>query len=144
MGYILDTSDKSGIVSTAARKKAFKDLNLALRLHPVRKDLVILTDDAAVKNAVKNLILTNFHERPFQSGVGANLRGLLFEPDDAITRRSIKQSIIDVLYHNEPRIDEVQVLVESGDDNSYTVTVGFNISEVNNFTEIEIALRRLR
>ena len=69
-----------------SRKKPWRDLDLSLKIHPIRKDIIPLKDDAAIKNAVKNLLISNFFERPFQPTLGANLRGLLFEPADAITK----------------------------------------------------------
>ena len=50
------TSDisKSQIVS---RKKPHRDLDLSLKIHPIRKDIIPLKDDNAIKNALKNLCL---------------------------------------------------------------------------------------
>ena len=79
-----DQSASTAVVSTVSRKKGWADLNLSLPLHPIRKDIIPLRDDDAIKNAVKNLILTNFYERPFQPEKAAHLRGILFEPADAI------------------------------------------------------------
>ena len=76
---------KSKVVS---KKKGHRDLDLSLKQHPIRKDINVLKDDNAIKNAVKNLLITNAFERPFQPQLGANLRGLLFEPADAITKIS--------------------------------------------------------
>ena len=79
-----DQAASASVVSTVSRKKGWADLNLSLPLHPIRKDIIPLRDDDAIKNAVKNLILTNFYERPFQPEKAAHLRGILFEPADAI------------------------------------------------------------
>jgi len=68
-----------------SKKKPWSDLDLSLKIHPIRKDIIPLKDDAAIKNAVKNLLISNFYERPFQDDLGANLRGLLYEPADVIT-----------------------------------------------------------
>ena len=76
------TSEKQGTVSVTSATKGFSDLNLQMIPHPQKRDIIPLKDNAAVKNAVRNLLLTNFFERPFQPTVGANLRGLLFEPAD--------------------------------------------------------------
>ena len=37
------------------------------------------TNEDAVKQSVRNLLLTDMYERPFQPTIGCNLRGLLFE-----------------------------------------------------------------
>ena len=145
MSYTKNLSDKTGVVSTTARSKPYSDLNLKLTLHPVRKDIMSLKDDAAIRNSVKNLLLTNFFERPFQPDLGANLRALLFEPADVITRVALRDAIKNVLNEREPRISDVTVLVENDDaKNAYRVTVGFNIKQIEKTETVEIILKRLR
>lgn len=145
MSYTKNPSDKTGVVSTTARTKAFSDLNLKLTLHPVRKDIMPLKDDAAIKNSVKNILLTNFFERPFQPDLGANLRSLLFEPADAITRVAIRDSVKNKLIEKEPRIEDVTVIVENDDaNNAYRLTIGFNIKQIEKTETVEIILKRLR
>jgi len=127
------------------RKKQHSDLDLNLIPHPIRKDIVSLKDDAAIKNAVKNLIQTNSFERPFQPGLGANLKGLLFEPMDSITTINLKESITDVLLIHEPRIELLDVDVKPQfDDNAYLVVVNYLIKEFDRQQQVEIILRRLR
>jgi len=75
----LYTGDKqiSGNLEQArivSKRKPHRDLDLSLKIHPIRKDIIPLKDDAAIKNAVKNLLITNAFERPFQPQLGANLR----------------------------------------------------------------------
>jgi len=130
--------------STVSRSKGYSDLDLKLTLHKIRKDIVPLRDDQAVKNSIKNLILTNFFERPFQPGVGANLRGLLFEPADAITELALEDNIKRCL-KLEPRAEVIFVEVTNIEDrNAYRVTVKFNIKQFDQTAEVEIVLRRLR
>ncbi len=130
--------------STIARVKGYSDLDLSLKLHPIRKDIVPLKDDQALKNSVKNLILTNFYERPFQFELGANLRGLLFEPADAITELALEDNIKRVL-KKEPRIKTTEVeVIDLPDQNSYRISVKFLIKQFDSSSSIEIVLRRLR
>lgn len=133
---------KAKVVS---RKKGHSDLDLSLKLHPIRKDLNILKDDNAIKNAVKNLLISNAFERPFQPELGANLRGLLFEPADAITKIAIKQNILDVINNHEPRVKTLSIRINDlADQNTYRITVEFLIKEYDTQTSVEILLRRLR
>ena len=133
---------KAKIVS---RKKQHRDLDLSLKIHPIRKDIIPLKDDAAVKNALKNLLITNAFERPFQPALGANLRGLLFEPADAITKIALKQNIKDVITTYEPRVEVLKVEVKDESEyNSYRVLVTFLIKNIETVDAVEIVLKRLR
>lgn len=138
-------SDKSGQVSITSVKSRYSDLNLQMIPHPLKKDIIPLKDDAAVKNAVRNLLLTNFFERPFNPTMGANLRGLLFEPNDAITRLAIEDGIRNVLEQFEPRIENINVIVQTTpNENEYRIVLVFSIKENDSVQDLEINLRRLR
>ena len=139
---IKGSTSKARIVS---KKKAWRDLDLNFVPHPIRKDLVPLKDDNAIKQAVKNLLVSNFFDRPFQPDLGANLRGLLFEPADYITRIDIKDGIQNVLTQYEPRIQLLNIEVKDlSDQNAYRVIVVFRIKEYDTEESVEIVLRRLR
>ena len=128
-----------------ARRKGFRDLDLSLIINPRTKDIVPLRDDVAIKNAVRNLLQTNFYERPFGHSKGANLRGLLFEPADNITIIEIKQNIQDVLQRHEPRVNIQSIVVKDlSDRNAYNIILQYRIKEFDSLQEVEIVLRRLR
>ena len=128
-----------------SKKKPWSDLDLSLKIHPIRKDIIPLRDDAAIKNAVRNLLVSNFYERPFQDDLGANLRGLLFEPAGAITNIRLRSNIKDVLTKYEPRVKVTNIAITNDSaDNAYRILVKFIIKEFDSASEVEIALRRLR
>ena len=143
-------SDKSitGDISKAkivSKKKPWRDLDLSLKIHPIRKDIIPLKDDVAIKNAVRNLLVSNFFDRPFSPELGANLKGLLFEPADYITRIDIKQNVRDVLVKYEPRIELLKVnVLDLSDQNAYRIIVQFRIKEYDTEESVEIVLRRLK
>jgi len=142
------TSDKTHEtipISTVSRKRAYSDLDLSLIQHGVTKDIVPLKDDRAIKNSVKNLILTNFYERPFQPEMGANLLGLLFEPADNITKIELKDGIRSVLAYYEPRIKVQNIIIEDDTErNRWRISLHFKIKEFNVNSNINIVLKRLR
>jgi phage baseplate assembly protein W len=146
----LYTGDKqiSGNLEQAkvvSRKKPWRDLDLSLKIHPIRKDIIPLKDDAAIKNAVRNLLVSNFYERPFQDDLGANLRGLLFEPAGIITTIQLRDSIRRVLNKYEPRIAVTSIdITDLSQNNSYKIKVKFKIKEYDSAEAVEIILRRLR
>ena len=142
-----DKQVKEGVSASkiVARKKPYRDLDLSLAIHPIRKDIIPLKDDRAIVNAVKHLLVTNFNERPFQASKGANLRGLLFEPNDALTRISLRNGIRRVLDNFEPRISVNGINIQDNSErNAYNVTLFFIIKEFDQQASVEIELRRLR
>jgi len=146
----LYTGDKqiSGDLEQArivSKKKPHRDLDLSLKIHPIRKDIIPLKDDAAIKNAIKNLLITNFYERPFADDLGANLRGLLFEPAGIITNIELRSNIRDVIEKYEPRVSVTSIdITDNIPRNEYLIEVFFNIKGINVEQVVEIPLRRLR
>ena len=59
--------------------RIYKDLDMTMAIHPIKKDLNRLIGEYAIINSVKNLLLTGHYERPFQPEIGSNVRRLLFE-----------------------------------------------------------------
>ena len=146
----LYTGDKqiSGDLEQArivSKKKAHRDLDLSLKIHPIRKDIIPLKDDAAVKNAIRNLLITNFYERPFADDLGANLRGLLFEPAGIITNIELRSNIRNVIQRYEPRVSVTSIdITDNIPRNEYIIEVFFIIKGFNTEQVVEIPLRRLR
>jgi phage baseplate assembly protein W len=131
--------------SRVSRSKQWSDLDLSLTLHPIRKDIMPLRDDAALRNSIKNLLLTNFYERPFNMGIGANMRALLFEPADSITRIAIRDNIARTISDHEPRVELIYIKVDDqADSNAYNIIVKFRIKEYDTEDKVEIVLRRIR
>ena len=145
MAYSDKSATQTASISTVARKKSWADLDLSLTKHPIKKDIMPLKDDNAIKNSVKNLLISNFYERPFSKDIGANLRALLFEPADAITEISIRENIRRVIRKYEKRVLIKNIKVQNMDDqNAYRITVSFKIKEDDTRQDVEIVLRRLR
>ncbi len=143
-------SDKSIIgdiqkAKVTARQVGHRDLDLSLKIHPIRKDIIPLKDDNAIKNAIRNLLVSNFSDRPFQRDKGANLRALLFEPADTITEVALAQNIRKVIRKYEPRVKILKISVnDQADRNAYRIIVRFLIKEFDQQDNVEIILRRLR
>ena len=68
-----------------ASERTYRDLDLNFTAHPVTKDIVMRYDDAAVKESIKNLVLTMNYERPFHSEIGTPVNSLLFENKSEIS-----------------------------------------------------------
>lgn len=133
---------KAKVVS---RKKPHRDLDLSLKIHPIRKDIIPLKDDNAIKNALRNLLVSNFYDRPFGRDKGANLKGLLFEPADVFTKISMRKGIENVIRKYEPRVTTRSIVInDDPDSNSYKINVNFLIKEFDTNENVSIVLRRLK
>lgn len=108
--------------------QTFKDLSVTFKKHPVTDDLVTVKDNAAIMQAISNLLLTSKGERPFQPDLGANIRNLLFEPLDYASSGMLRSEIIEVLKKYEPRIrvDTVRCIPQFI-ENGYEVEISYII-----------------
>lgn len=143
----VNTSDKNtdGVRPIDVVPTLFSDLSLPFSLHPNTMDIRPITDLNAIRAAVKNLVLTNFGERPFHPEIGSNVTGLLFENADFFTAASMRDEIHRVLNRYEPRIDNVVVQVfDDMDRNAFRVNIGFQITESSISQEVSFYLTRIR
>ena len=109
-------------------KQSFKDLNLGFKKHPVTDDLVVTKDEAAIKQAIVSLLLTDPGKRLFQPELGSGLRSFLFEPLDSATAALINASVRDTLDRYEPRIDIIDITTTpNSDENGYEVSLSFEV-----------------
>ena len=106
----------------------FKDLSLSFAKNKVTDDLLVKKEDAAVKQAVLNLLLTNKGERVYDSDYGSNIRTYLFEPLDFGTAGTIKDEIVRTLKNYEPRVSIDECVVEPNlESNGFDVRLDFQV-----------------
>lgn len=126
-------------------ERTFRDLDLNFTIHPVKKDINTYKNEYAVINSIKNLVLTNHYERPFQPEIGSNIRRLLFEQVDSVTASQLEREIAEVIGNFEPRAQVSKVeAIPSPDENKYQIYLEFFI--INNTAPITINffLERIR
>ena len=82
----------------------YSDIDLTFNIHPGKKDLLISKGEIAVVRALKNLLLTNYYEKPFNPDYGSNIRKLLFEHLSPITAGVLAQEVEFVIKNYEPRV----------------------------------------
>src|SRR5688500_1969904 len=87
-----------------SREPGYSDLDLDFLSNPTTGDVVKKTGYDAIKRAVRNLILTNFYERPFRPDVGSNAQKLLFDNMTALTANFLRNAIEEVITNHEPRV----------------------------------------
>ena len=128
----------------------FRDLDLSFILHPVKKDINKHVGVKAVINSIKNLVLTNHYEKPFQPEIGSNVRKLLFENLDSVTAIVMQREIYQVIKNYEPRAisdnqDDIQVIVKPDyDRNAFSVEIYFRVINQTQPITITFFLERIR
>ena len=126
-------------------QKIYADLDLTFNKLPGSKDVAMRYDDQSVISSVRNLLLTNFYERPFQPELGSNIRRLLFEPIDSIVASSLERQLQETIENFEPRVSIDSITAYAApDENGYKVTLTFFILNSPNPVTINFFLERIR
>ena len=114
------------------KSRAFKDISLSFSPHPVTKDLPVLVNERAITRSVRNLVETIPTERFFNSLLGTDIRDSLFEGFTPLTATVIEDQIRTTIYNNEPRVGNVNVVIQGlPDTNQFEVEVIFEIIGLN-------------
>ena len=126
--------------------KLYKDLNLNFGRHPVTKELQTISDAAAVKRSVRNLVQYGFYEKPFHPEIGSGIRDLLFENMTPFTANNLSKQIEETITNFEPRalLAGVEVIPRF-DNNQYEVIIEFYIQNAPaELFDLAFTLERLR
>ena len=108
--------------------RAFKDINLSFKRHPVTNDVVVIRDEDAIKRSVKNIIFTILGEKPFEPNFGSVMNQSLFDLNTNLSEIKVSDEIKASLDNYEPRIDNVEVSVSIlADSNEMNCTVQYDI-----------------
>ena len=133
------------VTQTFQKKNIYKDFDISLSRHPLTNDVGVKTDVNAINQSIRNLLYTSYYERPFQPLVGSNLRSILFEPADTITKNDLKQAITSIIGNYEPRVTlENLIIVDQSEKNAYKVTIVYKINISQEPIELNVVLKRLR
>ena len=137
--------DASSTNKSKKSTRTYVDLDLDFTRHPITNDVVKITDVEAVKRSVKNLINTQFYERPFHPELGCGVRDMLFENYTPMTGIFMRRKIEEVLSNYEPRarLSSIQVN-EQMDRNAIDVVVNFYVLNLPNPVSVTTTLQRIR
>jgi phage baseplate assembly protein W len=142
---------KKRVLPSSLKKLVYKDFDLSFKRHPVTGKLLIKKDDEAVKQAVKNVVLTNRYERPFHPEFGGNVRASLFENFTSFSQSELSEKIGRSIENYESRVQLISdasygpvTVQEFPDQNGLAVTIRFrNVATLNEVT-LDINLNKVR
>ena len=128
-----------------SRDPDYSDLDLDFTMNPSTGDVNILSGAQDIKRSVRNLVLTSYYERKFQSTIGSDVNGLLFEPDTPLTTVYLQYAISGVINNFEPRVSLQNVTVRNNpDQNGVDVTIEYVILNKNLPIITSLFLERIR
>ena len=123
--------------------RGFKDLAISYNANPSTGDFGVVKNENAIKQSVRNLILTMFGERPFQPSIGSRVKMLLFEPWDPFAVDTIKSEIFNVIKRLEPRVRCTGVgLRDESDINSVHISIDYTIVGQQEVQNIDFLLEK--
>ena len=111
--------------------RAFKDINLSFKRHPVTNDVLTISDEDAIKRSVKNIIFTILGEKPFEPNFGSVINESLFDLNTNLSEVRVSDEIRSSLLNYEPRISNIDVTVTvAPDTNEMNCTVQYDITGI--------------
>ena len=121
----------------------YSDFMSNMDTHPVKGDLALLTNVDAVKRSIRNLLTTNFYERPYQPRIGSGLTGLLFEQINPTAEITLRNAIIACITNHEPRATLLNVTVDVDYDTG-SISSSITFSTVNNIAPVTLTVALVR
>ena len=123
--------------------KSFRDFSLTFEKNAVTNDILSLKNEAAIKESVKNIVLYNFYEKPFDPFFGGNIIGLLFENSTPTMVLEVKNRIEQSIEIHEPRVTAVSVTVQFEENrNELNCKIQYLILGISpKFDDISIAFK---
>ena len=113
---------------TTKVSRAFRDISLSFKKHPVTRDVTILRNEDAIKKSVINLTRTRINERFFNELIGTSIGDSLFENMNSGIESALEEEITSLLSNYEPRIEFNSVYVIANQDgNDVNVQVDYDI-----------------
>ena len=125
------------------RSRRFDDLLISMKKNAFTDDVSVVKNDNAIKQSIKNLVLTNPGEKHFQPNVGSRVFNLLFEPLDAFTADAVRDEVINTINQYEPRVELTDVVVVPIDQgNKLSITIEYRIVGLPVVETIDFVLQR--
>lgn len=123
----------------------YSDFMVDFSLNPITGNLARMTNENAIKQSIRNIIMTMNGERPFQMTLGSKCASLLFDPIDTVTEDLVKTTVIYAIQNHEPRAKLISVDVTASDDNTYNVVITFTVINIpNQEFSMAVLVRRVR
>jgi phage baseplate assembly protein W len=133
------------ITQTTKKLEYFSDFKDNFTKHPITNQLVKVTNEDAVAQSIRNLILTDMGEIPFTPSRGSNIRKSLFMPFGPFVIEDITKAVSDTIKHSEPRAQVLSIVVyESEAQNAVGINIVFSVINSVQPSSLNLILKRPR
>lgn len=133
------------MINSTRKNIKYSDFTTNFDIHPIKNDLITLTNEDSVKLSLKNIILTESKERFFEPTLGGGIYKLLFENITVFTSALISNQIKTSIENFEKRVNLLNVsVIPDEDNNQYNITIVFSLINNNNPITFSMILKRLR
>lgn len=127
------------------KDKTYIDVSLAFEPNPITKDLTLLSDERAINNSLRNIMMISPLEVPFNRDFGSRVRDFLFDVIDLGTAGLVKDEIKRSIAFNEPRVKVIDLKVTAAhDQNAFDVYLKYQIVGSEKTFEVEQILQPTR
>ena len=143
---VLSTQDGTQNTSTliTSRTRLYSDIDLSFTAKP-NGELYKKKDAAAVTQALKNLLQTNYFEKPFQPFYGGNIRAMLFELVDDESEEELAEQVMIAISTYEPRANVLGLDINvNPDQNSLAITIEYQVVNTEQILTFTSTISRLR
>lgn len=129
----------------ARNTRTFTDLDFNFMAHPRTRDVSTRSDEEAVRQSIRNLVMTRNFERPFRSAIGCQVKALLFEPISPLLVAMMERTISDTINNYEPRAVLISVQVSfSPENNDAYIAIVFKLKNTQTPISVNLILERTR
>jgi phage baseplate assembly protein W len=130
---------------TVSRQPDYSDLDLDFQINPATGDINKKKGNDAIKRSIRNLIFTNYYERPFKSQIGSDVPKLLFDTVDVMTATFVEDAIIRLINNFEPRVKlQIVKVTADYDNNGFNILIQYIIINTETPATFNLFLERIR
>ena len=120
------------------------DIDMNFGVNPLTKDLIIKRGRNAIKQSLKNIVLTSFYDRGFNVEIGANVYKQLFETDSLLTAKVVQTDIVNAIKNFEPDVELVGLPEVEISNNTLLVNIRYVVFNTTDTQLLTVELHRVR
>ena len=120
------------------------DLDLNFSRNAFSGDVNLLSGEAAIRRAIKSLLLLKPNEKPFHPEINPGISELLFENATPVVIMEATNRIKEAIIRYEPRISSSKVDIYYDDANTVSIKILYTIRNIKKVYTTTVALERIR